>query len=69
MTIKRQAGDLTAEIVDTLDRLLRKFQVVKTSKVTSHCDRAGLFHYLNARVDFAVTSCLREKYASNQAAE
>ena len=64
LTIKRQS-DLTAEIIDTLDRLLRKFQIVKTSKVRSHCDRAGLFHYLNARVDFAVTSCLREKYATN----
>ena len=69
MTIKRQGGDLTAEIIDTLDRLLRKFQIVKTSKVRSHCDQASLFHYLNARVDFAVTSCLREKYASNQVAQ
>ena len=68
MTIKRQSGDLTAEIVDTLDRMLSKFLLVKTSKVASHTDRAGLFHYLNSRADFAVTSCLRDKYASNQAA-
>ena len=63
MTIKRQS-DLTAELIDILDARMRNFQVIKTTKVESHCERAGLAHYLNARADYAATSCLREKYAN-----
>ena len=63
MTIKRQS-DLTAEIIDTLDVRMKNFQVIRTTKVGSHSDRAGLAHYLNSRADYAATSCLREKYSN-----
>ena len=59
-------NELTADLIRTLDQLLRKFTTIKLSKITSHeDDRFTLHHYLNSRVDFAVTSILREKYANN----
>ena len=63
MSVKRQT-DLSGELISTLDTLLRQFQLVQVSKVSSHSDRAGLYHHLNSRADFAATSLLRDKYTN-----
>ena len=63
MTIKRQS-DITSELIDALDTLLKQFQLIQVSKVDSHCNRASLYNHLNSRADFAATSLLREKYAN-----